>query len=272
MENLFDIISKGLPKPTAEQQQQLQALEQQAVPQAKPAEASSLPLKDLVLRWQTSPQEGDEAVMLKQLKPTISSAITSYAPGKEKELSIQAAKLALNALKSYDPSYGTDPKTHVFNNLKRLSRINGQRANIIPVSEGMSAEQRMLQRLSADFEDDFGREPSLEELADRSGFSIRKVEKLLDANVVVNDSSQVSEESHNSTFFTKDITDEDYFDYVYKSVGPIDQKIMEWASGFHGKPQLPNQVIAQKLGITPAAVSQRKNRIQSLMSEVRGLL
>ena len=52
----------------------------------------------------------------------------------------------------------------------------------------------------------------------------------------------------------------------------IEQKIIEWSSGLHGKQRLSNNEIARRLGISPAAVSQRRNKIDRLMSEVREVL
>ena len=67
------------------------------------------------------------------------------------------------------------------------------------------------------------------------------------------------------------MTDDDYYEYVYNSVSPIDQKIMEWASGKGGK-TYSNMEIAKMLHITPAAVSQRKAGIQKKLSMVRSLV
>ena len=133
-------------------------------------------------------------------------------------------------------------------------------------------ELQRLMDISNRFEDDHGREPSVGELADMTGLNTRRIEKLLNGNTVINDTSSLSEESQESTFTQKDVTDEDYFEYVYSSVGPIDQKIMEWTSGMHGKPQLSNGMIASKLGISAAAVSQRKNKLLQMLSDVRSVL
>lgn len=263
MENIFETITKNMPKPTELQQEQLAATQ----PNNK-----KLPLKDLVVRWQTSGSKDDEAEILRQMKPTISSAMNSYAPGMEKQLAIKAARLTLDSLKSFKPDMGADPTTYVFHNLKRLNRYNSKRNNILPQPEAAQAEAKFIADLSMQFEDEKGREPSVGELADLSGYSVKKINKILDGQVIVNDSSTLSEDARQSTFTSKDVGDEDYWEYVYASVSPVDQKIMEWTSGFHGKPVLSNNQIAQKLKITPAAVSQRKNKILSMMSEVRGLL
>ena len=118
----------------------------------------------------------------------------------------------------------------------------------------------------------FRSEPSEMELADETGFSLKKIRQILNGNKVVSDTATINPESHNSTFFESDITDDDYYDYVYRSVGPIDQKIMEWSSGHGGKPVLSTKEIAAKLKITPAAISQRRGKILDMMSEVRGLI
>ena len=270
MENLFDRITKKLPKATPQMQQELANTYKD--PAADTSKATDLSTKDLVARWQATNNEADTAELLKRMQPTISSAITSFGGG-DQSLDVKAAKLTIDALKTYDPTMGADPTTHVFHNLKRLNRYSAQRNDIIPRSEYSVLEQKNLQRYIDTFTEEKGREPSIGELADISGLSTKKVEKLLDNQVrVINDTSTLTDESMASTIGSKDVTDEDYFEYVYASVGPIDQKIMEWASGFHKKPILSNGEIAKKLGVSQAAVSQRKARIQKMLSDVRGLV
>jgi len=269
MESLFETITKNLPKATEEQKRQLAELEPTPV---QGVGYDKMPLKDLVAVWNKEPKEELTSLILQRLKPTINSAITSYAPGHSTDLAVKAAKLSLDALKTFDPTRGVDPSTHVFNNLKRLSRISNRRQNIIPISERRAMEFKLLQQAADKFADTFDREPSDMELADATGFSLKKVRKLLDGSPVASESSQVNPETHTSTSFASDVTDDDYYDYVYRSVGPIDQKIMEWSSGKYGRKPLNNKQIAEKLHMTPAAISQRSKKIMALMSEVRGLV
>jgi len=269
MPTIFETITQNLPKPTEEQQKQLKALEQ---PETKQVPAKEMSVKDVVMRWQKNPTPEDTAFLLQKMKPTINSAMTSYAPGHQKDLAVKAANLTLAALKSYDPEKGTDPSTYVFHGLKRLNRFANRRQNIIPISEQASMEYRFLQQARQEFIDTFDREPSDMELADRTGYSLKKVNKILDGNKVTSETSTINPETNNSTFFQSDITEQDFFEYVYKSVSPVDQKIMEWSTGAHGKPALSNQEIAKQLHITPAAVSQRRAKILDKLSEVRGLV
>lgn len=268
MATLFDTITQNLPKATDEQLKQLQELEL-SVPQA--VSYDKMPIKDLVSAWQQDPNDELTSIVLQKMKPTISSAMMSYAPGHNKDLAVKAASLTLSALKSFDPSRGTDPTTHVFHTLKRLNRYVSRRQNIIPISERASMERRHILGAQAEFIDTYDREPSEMELADLTGYNIKKVRKILNGDKITSSSAQINPETHTSNFFESDVTDDDYYDYVYRSVGPIDQKIMEWSSGKSGK-ELSNKEIAAKLHITPAAVSQRRAKIMNLMSEVRGLV
>lgn len=268
MNSLFDTITQNLPKATDEQLQQLQELEP-AMPQSVSYE--DMPIKDLVSAWKKDPNDELTTIVLHKMKPTISSAMNSYAPGHQKDLAVKAATLTLQALKSYDPDRGTDPSTHVFHTLKRLNRYASRRQNIIPISERASMERRVVLEAQAEFIDTYDREPSELELADLTGYSLKKVRKVLNGNKVIADSATINPETHQTSFYASDVTDDDYYDYVYRSVGPIDQKIMEWSSGKSGAP-LSNKEIAAKLHITPAAVSQRRTKILNMMSEVRGLV
>lgn len=264
MDNIFNTIVNKLPETPAAVKDKIAELDNASI--------ANNDFNALIAKWQKSPNEEDTATILHKLQPTIKSAIHSYAPDSGTSLKIKAAGIAINALKSFDTKKGASPSTHVFNHLKRLNRIAGQRANIIHVPENKSNSKLLLNKTISEFIEDNDREPSTEELADITGFPIKKIDKLLNDNAVISESSTLSEDSRQSGFTSKQLTDDDYFEYVYASVGAIDKSIMEWSAGKHGKPQLANQDIAAKLKITPAAVSMRKQKIQQMLSDIRGAL
>ena len=267
MENIFAQITGGIPAPS---KKDADALAQLTTPSSAPARPTTL--EDKVLDWQKTNDKAMASDILKELKPTISSAINSYAQGMEKEVAIPAAKLTLESLKNYKPGMGTSPSTYVFYRLKRLNRNASGRSSIIKYPEKKMAESKAVRDFMARFEDDNGREPSISEIADGTGMSERKVSGLMDTNMILSESSTVADDSFETTLGKKDVTDKDYYYYVYRSVGPVDQKIMEWSSGFNGKPVLSNHEVANRLHISPAAVSQRRNKIYEKLSEARGLV
>lgn len=274
MDNLFDTIKNNIPQARKKDLDALNALEQsqQAVANPQGMDLSKVSAKDLVAVWQKDQKPEYTSELLRRMKPTMTAAINSYAPNTGDKFGIKAAKLTLDALKVYNPSFGTEPSTYVFNHLKRLNRISGQANNIIKRSEAMALDQARLRELSNRFEDDHNREPSIGELADLSGLSKKKVEQLLDNDGTVISESASLDDSMRSTVMNDEVNDDDCFEYVYASVGPIDQKIMEWTAGKHGKRPLSNNEIAQKLHISAAAVSQRKNKIAQMLSDVRSLV
>lgn len=272
MDNIFDVIRSTTPKARKSDADSLAKLEAQPMKPGEVPDIAKMPVKDLVALWKTDEKPEYTSEVLRRMQPTITAAINSYAPGSGDRWAVKSAKLTLDALRTYDPTYGTEPSTYVFNNLKRLNRLAGQSSNIVNQSESRALERKLLQEAAARFEDDKGREPSIAELADITGLSTKKIDMLLDDNMTVVPESATLTDTMHDTVTSHDVDDNDCFEYVYASVGPIDQKIMEWTSGKHGKPALSNNEIAARLRISPAAVSQRRNKILQLMSDVRGLI
>lgn len=268
MDNIFSILNKEIGTASPKQPQ---AAEPKPAPKQAPETPASLSNRDVVMAWQKNPSPELTSEVLRRMKKTMTAAIRSYAPDMGDKLSVRAAKLTLEALKTYDPSFGSDPSTHVFNNLKRLGRIGARRGNIIPQPEAFMLEAKRAEDAKARFEDEKGREPSLQELADITGFSAKKLDRLLNRGTVVSESSTLTDDNRHDTFASSDLTDDDYFEYVYASVGPIDQKVMEWSSGMHGKKVLSNNEMATRLKVSPAAVSQRRAKLQNMLSEMRTL-
>ena len=272
MDNIFTLLNNKLPK-SKEQVQETKVQQSEPDIDRDVAEFSKLPIRDMITKWQKDSKPEYTAVLLDKMKPTMSSAMHSCAPGSEANMSVKAAKLTLDALKRYDPSFGAEPSTYVFHNLKRLGRFAAKSGAIIPESESRRLDQIRVQEAFDRFVDRKNREPSWQELADITGMSKRRVESLItNASTVVSESSTLADDSMHDTVSQSGLTDDDYYEYVYSSVGPIDQKIMEWSSGLHGGKVLSNAAIAAKLHISPAAVSQRKARIQMLLSDARGLV
>ena len=244
-----------------------------SAPKSDEPDYAGMSLEELVSAWQKKRTDAATSAVLKRLDPTIRSAINSYAPGMERQMRVKAANLALEALSTYDPNRGANPATHVFSNLRRLSRLGAKASAIMPEPEGVVLDRNKLQRAIDTFTDDRGREPSMQELADLTGLSVKRIDSVLgNQTKVVSESSTLMQDSLKDTRGSSGLTDTDYLEYVYASSGPIEQKIIEWSSGLHGKQRLSNNEIARRLGISPAAVSQRRNKIDRLMSEVREVL
>jgi DNA-directed RNA polymerase specialized sigma subunit len=216
--------------------------------------------------WKESPTEDNLSKVLQDLKPTINSALHTFTGG-DKSLTTRAYILTKQALPTYDATKGTSLKTHVFNNLKRLNRVKDERSTVIHIPEGVRVDSKSIYHFKNKFMDKHDREPSLEEIADGTGLSIKRVGKALHGGEVP-ESMGVSEKGDLLNAASTRTKDDIWQDYVYYDLDPVNKKIFEWTTGYLDSKVLPKKEIAAKLKISPAAVSQRVNTIIKRLEEV----
>lgn len=222
--------------------------------------------------WQQY-QAGDKAAastLLKELQPTIDSAVNRYASG-DKAYLTQARILALQAVKTYDPSKKTALSTHVFNNLQRLQRITAQRGNLVKVPENAALQRRVIDKARTAFEMDNGVEPTVEELADITGLSRDRIHKL-SQYIGVTSESMTTDDKGDSLVARQDKALSLYDRYIYDDLDRIDKKIYEWSTGYGGARIINRADMAKKLGISQAAVSQRASKISAKFQQDREMV
>jgi DNA-directed RNA polymerase specialized sigma subunit len=215
-------------------------------------------------------QQGDKAAaseLLKELQPTIDSALRRYA-GDDKAYLTQARMLALDAVKTYDPNKKAALSSHVFTNLQRLQRITAQRGNLVHVPENAALQRRVVDRAKNAYEMDNGVEPTVEELADMTGLSQDRIHKL-SQYVGVTSESMTTDDKGDSLYSKESKALELYDRYIYDDLDRIDKKIYEWSTGYGGAPIIDRASMAKKLGISQAAVSQRATKISNKFNQER---
>ena len=119
--------------------------------------------------------------------------------------------------------------------------------------------------------DKLGRDPSDMELADHTSLSHKRIEYIRRAQPGLAEGTLAPEgEAEESTGIGPAVvgpTNDAWLRFVYLDLNPIDQVIMEHSVGLGGKPILPKQSIAAKLGLSPGAISQRAAKIQMLINK-----
>lgn len=174
---------------------------------------------------------------------------------------IEAHKLAIEAARSYSPSVGKF-STHLVNSLKKLSRLSTQYGATVRLPENTQFAINKINKLEKDLEHEFGRSPSLEELADRSGFNLKTVNNLL--------SSKKSMASFSSLLNTPTMVsgaNDEWLAFVYHDLPTKDKIIFEHKIGFGGKKVLSNEEIASKVGLTLLQLNQRINIISQMINK-----
>lgn len=219
-------------------------------------------------------QEGDKSAasdFLREVDPTITKGVSSFAGG-DQAYKTQARLLALEAAKSYDPDRGTDITTHVYNNLKRLQRTSAQRGNLTHVPEKAAMERQQIQRAMREWEADHGNEPTTEDIASVTGLSRKRIDAVMNMRPVAVESMVVTPEGENLVASQDQRALDLYNHAIYDELDDIDKKIYEWSTGYGKGVKLSNKEMAQRLNITPAAVSQRAAKISAKFVEGRELI
>lgn len=223
--------------------------------------------------WQANQTPEGNAAFLKEIDPIVQKGLKMYAD--DNPLAASRARLvALEAARKYDPARSR-LQSHMLNQMQSLRRINRQQQEVIRVPERVLLERNRLNEYEQELADEYGREPSDAELADRLGVSMQRLAKIRSYQPGMT-TGQVSagdpEQGLPGVGMPGRNEAEDYWaEIVYMDLSPMDQKIMEWSLGMHGRKKLSNQEIAKKLNRSPGAITQRKMKIQKLLDQEQDL-
>lgn len=222
--------------------------------------------------WKADPSPTQNARLLKTIHPAIEGAVNAHVGSTNPLLLSQARRMALDAVRNYDPRRSR-LKTHLFNQLQGLKRVNRQQTAILKVPERVALDRYHLENYTKELAHELGREPSDAELLNRTGFSARRLQRLRSYNPAVAEGQMIDQETGLPTGFSGGVVDPRASDrniwltMVYDDLSPIDQQIMEYAFGLNGRRPRQNQEIARLLKRSPGLISQRKKAIQKLLDQ-----
>jgi DNA-directed RNA polymerase specialized sigma subunit len=225
-----------------------------------------LPAPEEYYSWKKDPSKQNLSSLLTRVDPIIDKAVTSYAGKAGPALKTKARLMTLDYLNTYDPKKGMALNSYIMQNLQSLHRENAQRSQTVHVPENISLIRNKVTQARQEFESNYGREPSIEELADQTGISQKHIMNMNKYRPTVSGSMKETEKG--DSFFIKERNFDDIWSgYVYFDLDPKDKKIFEWTTGYGGTQTIPKQDIAKKLKMTPAAVSFRINKIVAKLEE-----
>ena len=232
-------------------------------------------LDDMWSQWKTTNNPDHFDKMIQASKPVIDSALTSYAGG-NKALTGKAKVLAANAIKTYDPSHGTKLRTHIMTQLQPLIRMHRETNAVIKMPERVYIDLYKSNNEYQKFSDEHGREPSDLELADRTGLSAKRLNYIrrFSKGEMYEGGMKTPSEEGEEVYYpgVQQVSPKTVWtEYLHHDLPPVDQKILEWKTGFGGHEILSTNDIAKRLSITPSAVSQRSAKIAKLLAEGQGM-
>ena len=209
--------------------------------------------------------------VLEAYYPTINSEITRYS-GPKNLLRSRAKVLAVRAIKTFDPMSGARLQSWIVTNLKPLSRYSVKQRDV-KIPEVAARQAAIVSRTVRDLSDEYGRDPTDEEVADELGMTVKRVRDVRSKAVA----------SVNSGMFDE-VGDEDGMsgvpgvttpsrvpfaqEAVYSGLDDTDRFIFDSLTGLHGAREMPAKDVAARLGVSPSSVSQRAARIGSAIAEI----
>lgn len=221
--------------------------------------------------WKNNNTPEANDLMLKAINPIIDTAVKTYAGGGHNPvIKSRAKKIVIDALPKYDPA-NTKLKTYIFNQLQGLKRFSMQQAQIISIPEQVQLDYVNLKKKEDELREDLGRDPSMQELSDATYLSPKRINYVRQLRLPSSEGTVLKPMvgSENTDFNDPSVINPGadravgaWHHFVYDSLNNTDKLIMEHSFGMLGKPVLSNQEIARKLGVSPAAISLRRNKIQ----------
>lgn len=201
---------------------------------------------------------------------TINSEITRYS-GPKNLLRSQAKLLTVKAIKSFNPMSGAKLNSWIVTNLKPLSRYSVQQRDV-KIPEVAARQAAQVNRAFDDLRDEYGRDPTDEEVADELGITPKRVKDVRRKAVASIPSSMFDEIEGDDVSSVPGVVTPSKVpfaqDAVYRELGPEDRFIFDSITGLNGAKQLQAKEVARRLGISPAAVSQRAARIGNAIAEI----
>lgn len=204
--------------------------------------------------------------MLKAINPMIMSA-TRHHLRKSSPVALGKARLmTLGALQRYDSQRST-PQTFISQQLQGLQRWDAARTNGLRVPVRASGQSLQIDRITEELKDSLGREPSTSEIASKASTTssaienIRKFSRPTPGSTLSPSADGEPTVAEDQMLKPKD--DQAWLEMVYDDLPDRDKVVMEYTLGMFGRKKLNTRDLANKLGVSQGAVSQRRKKVQS---------
>ena len=166
-------------------------------------------------------------------------------------------ELTLKAFDTYDPSKGAKLSTHVISQFKKVSRENINNQHAIRVPENIHFKFKPITEATAYLQESLNREPTHQEIADYTGWSLPRV---VDAQSRLRRELVESKQTFDPGVNELDPA-EQALHYAYSSLDEQGQFILRHSTGYQGAPELKDSVIRQRLKLSPHMYNKKKNEV-----------
>lgn len=216
-------------------------------------------------QWNRTKSDHDLQQLLNHLQPVITQAVNRWGGTLARPmLETRAKALAVEAIRSYDPTRGATLATHVTNQLQKLSRTVYTHTAAARLPEHKAVSMTTFSVGHEQLTSDLGREPTTMELADHLGWSQQRTEEFRKAHA--RRELLTSGEFNPSSFPIADEEDP-IVGFVYHDLAPENQQLFEHITGYGGAPTLSNTELMRKFKMTQGQLSYQKRKMKDLFED-----
>lgn len=217
--------------------------------------------------WRSDPTPDNLNKVVRALEPAIVYKLSAVGGNDSPQLKHQARLYTAEAVQRFKPDSGTSLHTWTVNHLQGLQRFKRENQGPVKIPDRAAVDAWAIEKANRELEDELGFEPDVQQLADGSGMSVQRISKVRQITRPVAASAQMFDEGSTMTDYLGEA-----LDYVYGDSDSIDRKIIEYTTGYGGVAVLNKKEIAARVGLSPAQVTRRSERIGRKLVEMDSAL
>jgi DNA-directed RNA polymerase specialized sigma subunit len=260
-----DTMSKSVPDPV---DVAFDAIKEEAPSREKIAAIKGQPEFKMWEQWKQNPGPETTRPLLQHFEPIFKNKVNTWKAPNVNEAAFKAElKIrAINAFESYNPERGAALRTHLENHLMKAMRYNAQQQNTMYIPEGKSGYIGKIDAVKNELNEDLGRAPSNDEIAELLNERLKPRRPLTGAKVKQIEDSRVRDtlssnfESDPNPFALN--RDREVATLLRPTLPPDQQVVFDYLYGQNGKRQITStNELAKELGKTPSQVSRLRTAI-----------
>lgn len=223
-----------------------------------------------ILEWQARKDPKLFTELVIEFQPIVNSVVRKYGTTgvSPTTLRSQATTQLIKAFKSYRPDRGTQPATHVWNQMQKVQRVATESLTSGHMPEYRNIKRSTFVNVRDNLQDRLGYEPSVDEMADELKWNRNEVSRM-NAELGGEVTASKAEFDFYGNALQAESKDRVLADYLYHELKGKEKTIYEYTFGVGGRPKLNNKQIAAKLRTNEMAIHRAKKKMAQKIREYR---
>ncbi len=219
--------------------------------------------------WKSKDDETTRDQLLAAIDPVIDRNVRGIPGTDPNFMRLKGKILAMNAMPQYDPKQSA-LETYLTHQLMPLRRTARQQMNVLGLPDRWLLASQKLSNAEVELQDELGRLPTTAELADKLHISPKLIERIRHTSHARNSGRYLAADEEGGMGgqpeVTRSLPEEYRHRYVLSALhnDPKSALIYEHDRSLHGRMPISTAELAAKLGLSPGAISQRRNRIMEI--------